>query len=187
MSWLFISIDGPSGIGKSTVSALLRSTLEGRGVPTVLTTEPSRSRLGEPARYGTHEYRGPASACLVAADRYRYLEREIRPAVRAGHVVICDRYVPSSLVLQRLDGADRSFLWAINQAADRPDLAVILTGDPARSHRRAARRGTYSRFQRGGLRLAVKENRLFLTVARGLCAAGRCFITMSGGTHLSRW
>lgn len=149
MSGRFISIDGPSGIGQSTVSALLRSALESRGVPTVLTAEPSASPLGDLARYGTHKYRGMALACLVAADRYWHLEREIRPALRLGRVVICDRYVPSSLVLQRLDGVDQPFLWSLNQAAERPALAVILTGEPERSYQRASQRGTYSRFQRG--------------------------------------
>lgn len=168
---LLVVIDGPSGIGKTTVSTLLHSELMTRGFPCVLTAQPSRSRVGEMARYGTREYRGLALACLVAADRYDQLDKEIRPALREGKLVICDRYVPSSLVLQQLDGVDPVFVSAINEYAERPDLTVILTGDPKRSRTRAARRGTYSRFQHGQ-RSAVRENQLYAETARRLSEDG---------------
>jgi dTMP kinase len=161
---LFVVIDGPSGIGKTTVSTLLHSELVTRGVPAVLTTEPSPSRLGELARYGTKEYRGLSLACLVTADRYHHLETVVRPALRAGSVVVCDRYVPSSLVLQQLDGVDLDFVSVLNQYADVPDLTVIFTGDPKRSRQRAEQRGTYSRFH-GGHQAAVREDRLYRQVA----------------------
>ncbi|MEU6071861.1 hypothetical protein ABZ864_47440 [Streptomyces sp. NPDC047082] len=45
-----------------------------------------------------------AMACLVAADRYHHLAQEIRPALQRGNVVLCDRYIASSLVLQVIDG-----------------------------------------------------------------------------------
>lgn len=64
---LLVTLDGPSGVGKTTVSALVRDRLAVTGVPVVLTTTPSSSSLGELARYGTHEFFGAALACLVAA------------------------------------------------------------------------------------------------------------------------
>jgi dTMP kinase len=167
----FLVIDGPSGIGKSTVSRLLQSELTTRDVPTLLTTQPSASKLGEMTRYSTRKYFGPALACLVAADRYHQQETVIRPALQAGKVVICDRYVPSSLVLQQLDGVDPRYVWALNQYADVPDLTVILTGDPKRSRRRAEQRGTYSRFH-GGHQTAVREDRLYREVTQQLQIAG---------------
>lgn len=47
---LLVTLDGPSGVGKTTVSGLIRDRLAAAGVPVVLTTTPSRSSLGELAR-----------------------------------------------------------------------------------------------------------------------------------------
>jgi dTMP kinase len=71
-SGLLVTLDGPSGVGKTTVSGLIRDRLATTGVPVVLTTTPSSSSLGELARHGTNEFFGPALACLVAADRYHH-------------------------------------------------------------------------------------------------------------------
>jgi dTMP kinase len=89
-----------------------------------------------------------AIACLVTADRYQRLDHDVRPALRGGSIVLCDRYVPTSLVLQRIDGVQPPFLLQLNQYADVPDLTVILTGDPEQLRARAHLRGTYSRFYR---------------------------------------
>lgn len=168
----FVVIDGPSGVGKSTVTALLGAQLAQRGLAVLTTKEPSRSRLGELARTGTEQYGGLALACLVTADRYHHLEQEIRPALAAGRIVLCDRYVPSSLVLQQMDGVDASFLWQLNQHTDTPDLTIILVGRPARSRARAHRRGIYSRFHRGPATAGVIEQRLYRDTAVMFAALG---------------
>ncbi|MFI1951459.1 hypothetical protein ACH437_06365 [Streptomyces xinghaiensis] len=62
-------LDGPGGVGKSTVTALLVQQLRGKGLPVYATREPSSSPLGELAHDGTEEYRGMSMACLIAADR----------------------------------------------------------------------------------------------------------------------
>jgi dTMP kinase len=69
--------------------------------------------------------------------------------VAAGRIVLCDRYVASSYVLQRMDGVPIEFIETINSAADIPDLAVLLITDPAVAARRIARRGSHSRFEAG--------------------------------------
>lgn len=65
---LLVTLDGPSGVGKTTVSGLIRDRLAAAGVPVVLTTTPSPSSLGELARHGTNQFFGAALTCLVAAD-----------------------------------------------------------------------------------------------------------------------
>jgi dTMP kinase len=144
---LFVSIDGPGGVGKSTLAAATARHLTACGLPAHLTREPSPTPLGEIIRSRTGTYRGMALACLVAGDRHHHLSSEIRPHRDAGQVVLCDRYLPSSFVLQRVDGIAWQVIAALNDGADLPDLAVILNADPAVIAGRLARRGGHSRFE----------------------------------------
>lgn len=146
---VFATIDGLGGAGKSTVTRQLEELLTARGYCTHITTQPSRSPLGELARHETDRYSGRALACLIAADRYHHLATEIRPKLAENTIVVCDRYVASSYVLQRMDGVPSEFIDAINAAADVPDLAVILTAHPATTAQRIQRRGAHSRFESG--------------------------------------
>lgn len=143
-----ITVDGPGGVGKSTAVRLVVETLRAAGVPVHSTTQPSRAPLGELARHGTDTYRGMALACLCAADRHHQLDSEIVPALREGQVVVCDRYVASSLVLQGLDGLSTEVVWQLNHGVYRPDLSVVLTGDPVVIDARLRARGGHSRFER---------------------------------------
>ncbi|ANN17243.1 dTMP kinase [Amycolatopsis orientalis] len=143
-----VTLDGPGGVGKTTVAALVAARLSDTGHCVHATSQPSRSTLGEIARHGTDTYQDMALACLCAADRHHQLATEILPALDAGAVVVCDRYLPSSLVLQGLDGIPSDTVWALNQGAYRPDLALVLTGDPVVIDQRLRARGGHSRFER---------------------------------------
>jgi dTMP kinase len=146
---IFVSIDGPGGVGKSTIAQLVGEQLTAWGRRVYSTAEPSRTPLGEMIRASTDTYRGMALACLVAGDRHHHLATEIRPQIHAGTIVISDRYLPSSLVLQRMDGVDQETIWQLNTGAEIPDLAVILNATPAVLTARLAQRGgTHSRFER---------------------------------------
>ena len=143
-----ITLDGSGGVGKSTAARLVAEMLTAAGVQVHATVQPSRAPLGELARHGTDIYRGMALACLCAADRHHQLATEIVPALREGQVVVCDRYVASSLVLQGLDGLSAEVVWQLNHDVYRPDLSVILTGDAAVIDARLRARGGHSRFER---------------------------------------
>lgn len=145
---VLITLDGPGGVGKSTATRLVVETLTAAGVPVHATTQPSRAPLGELARHGTDTYRGMALACLCAADRHHQLATEIVPALREGTLVVCDRYVASSLVLQGIDGLSAEVVWQLNHGVYRPDLSVILNGDPQVIDARLRARGGHSRFER---------------------------------------
>jgi dTMP kinase len=170
-SGLLVSIDGPGGVGKSTLTGQLAAQLARRGIPTHATTEPSPSPLGDFARHAPDRFHGLVLACLVAADRYHHLDTEIQPHLAAGQVVITDRYVPTSLVLQRVDGVDLDFIWQLNRHAPRPDLAVILRADPAVLTARLAARGAHTRFERTPGASEV-ESHLYQEAADQLQAAG---------------
>ncbi|WP_336159918.1 dTMP kinase [Amycolatopsis sp. VC5-11] len=146
---LFVTLDGPAGVGKTTNTRLVREYLGKRGYNVYATAEPSHGLLGETARHNTGTYRGYTLACMVAADRYHHIETEVRPHLKAGFIVVCDRYVASSYVLQRMDGVPLQFIEAINSAADRPDLAFILQAPPGVTAARVAARGAHDRFHSG--------------------------------------
>lgn len=144
---LFISIDGLSGAGKSTIVHHLAQMLVARGENVHITAEPSTGPIGALARELTETVTGHALACLYAADRYHHIDTEIRPHLHDGKTVVSDRYLPSGLVIQRFDGIDPTFLWQLNAEADRPDLAVILEADPDVIAQRLRERGPHNRFQ----------------------------------------
>jgi dTMP kinase len=146
-SGFFVTVDGPGGVGKSTVTALVGALLANLGAAVHITTQPSRTELGDHIRHGTRTYRGMALACLVAGDRHQQVHAEILPALHRGAVVLCDRYIPSSLVLQRLDGVAFHTIWKLNAGLPIPDLSVILTGNPDVIACRLHERGGHSRFE----------------------------------------
>ena len=143
---MFITIDGPSGVGKSTTIQALHQELTARGIPVHRTAEPTTSDLGRFIRAHFSHIRGHALACLVAADRYEHVAQEIRPRLSAGDTVISDRYLASTLVMQQLDGVPLKFLLDLNANVLMPDLAVILTAAPALIADRISARGPRNRF-----------------------------------------
>lgn len=172
MPGVFVSVDGPSGVGVSTTVRALGERLRTAGVPLHLTSEPSETDIGALARARVHvDTSGPALACLFAADRYQRLEAEIRPRLAAGDVVVSDRYVPTGLVMQRLDGVELDFLQAINALTDPPDLAVILTADPDKIAERLQRGGLRSRYH-SRPDVSVQETALYRDASLALAAAG---------------
>ena len=145
---LFVSVDGPGGAGKTTIVRHLAQLLVAEGHQVHVTAEPSSSPIGKLAVDLTPTVTGRALACLYAADRYHHIETEVTPFLKAGHLVISDRYVASGLVVQRFDDVDPDFLWQLNKEAERPHLAVILDADPDVIAERLEARGPHNRFQR---------------------------------------
>lgn len=167
-----MTLHGPSGVGKTTCSQHLRNILLQVGFPATCTTQPSASPIGALARSGTHTFHGLALSCLVAADRYHHIATVIEPELKAGRVVVCDRYVPSAFVLDRLDGVPREFIADLYRYARPADLAVFLFADPEVCLRRAQTRGVYSRFHHDRLAAAERESTLFTEAAEQTRASG---------------
>lgn len=159
---LFVTIDGPSGVGKTTVAELLREQLLSEGRAVTNTTTPSSSVIGQLARHGTNNIRGTALSCLVAADRYHHQSSVVEPALLRGEIVLCDRFVPSSLVLDVIDGVEREYAYGLYSRIAIPDLAIVLMGDPALCSTRAASRGIYSRFHSLDINERAREREEYL-------------------------
>jgi dTMP kinase len=145
---LFITFEGLDGCGKSTQMELLADGLRERGYVVLVTREPGGTPLGESIRRLLLDpvHRGMsarAEALLYAAARAHLVQRVIRPALDDGQVVLCDRYLDSSLAYQgygRSLGTDDIMtlnVWATECLF--PDLTLFLDLDDVfRSSRVAA-------------------------------------------------
>lgn len=136
-----IVLEGMDGSGTTTQLELVSSSLRAAGHRVVTTREPTTGPVGRFLRSALQgqltDQEGQAvvldwsaMALLFAADRVDHVEREIRPALESGAIVLSDRYDLSSLLYQSLtsplgEGA-LPWLRAINAQARRPDLTIVL-------------------------------------------------------------
>jgi dTMP kinase len=135
MAGKFITFEGGEGAGKSTQAALLARRLSSMGIGVLLTREPGGSPGAEIIRHvllsGAARRFGPdAEALLFAAARADHLDTAIKPALRSGQWVICDRFLDSTRVYQGLVGkVDLPFIKGLEKltvGAASPDLTLIL-------------------------------------------------------------
>ena len=139
MQGLFITVEGPDGSGKTSLVKNLSQQLEKiLKVPLLTTREPGGSEIAEKIREviidpGHQKMDDRTEALLFAAGRRQHVTEKIRPALEAGQVVLCDRFVDSSIAYQ---GAGREIgveeVASINQFATEnltPDLTLYLDID----------------------------------------------------------
>ncbi|ACS89216.1 MULTISPECIES: dTMP kinase [Thermococcus] len=134
---IFIVLEGIDGAGKSTQAKMLAKWFENRGYEVVLTKEPTDTAFGKLIRrlvlIGGKEgiidgarISKEAEALLFAADRAEHVKKLIEPSIKAGKVVISDRYFYSSLAYQWARGLDLNWLINLNAFAPRADLVILL-------------------------------------------------------------
>lgn len=97
---MFIVIEGPDGSGKTTLARALADRWKG-----MYTFEPTDEPLGSLARWYAKEGRYEEALRGFLADRFQHIEEVVAPALAEGQVVICDRYMISTLVYQLIPGA----------------------------------------------------------------------------------
>ena len=141
----FITFEGCEGSGKSTQLRLLSRKLEDMGVDFILTREPGGSDIAEQIRKIILDGKNTAmcdecEALLYAAARIQHLKEIVGPALERGTLVICDRYVDSSLAYQGIArGLGEKFVEDINAYAlseFTPDLTVFLNISPSAAFER---------------------------------------------------
>ncbi|MEK5040588.1 dTMP kinase [Sporosarcina sp. FSL K6-3457] len=136
---IFITFEGPEGAGKTTVIAELYNRLKDEGRNVILTREPGGIRIAEKIREiildnNHQEMDAKTEALLYAAARRQHLAEKVMPALCEGYIVLCDRFVDSSLAYQghgRGLGIDE--VLSINEFAIgdmMPDLTIFFDIDP---------------------------------------------------------
>lgn len=132
----FITLEGCDGCGKSTQLALLSAYLKERGIAHLFTREPGGSKIAEEIRAmilnkDNKEMTDSCEALLYAAARVQHLEEKVLPALNAGMLVICDRYIDSSYAYQgEARGLGYEAVKEINRYATLPDLTIFLDVAP---------------------------------------------------------
>ncbi len=143
---LFIAFEGVEGAGKGTQIELARAHVESRGHEVIVTREPGGTALGDRLRDAVldpaaGEVDPRAEALLFAAGRAQHVVDVIRPALAEGKVVLCDRYVDSSVAYQGSGrGLGEQDVLTLNAWATQglfPDLTILLDLDPAAGLERA--------------------------------------------------
>ena len=145
MKGKFITFEGCEGSGKSTQLRLLSEYLTARGVDFIMTREPGGSGISEDIRKiilngKNTEMCDECEALLYAAARIQHLKQTVAPALDCGKLVICDRYVHSSLAYQGYArGLGTEYIEDINKIAlekFNPDLTVFLDISPTDAFKR---------------------------------------------------
>ncbi|MEK7209258.1 MAG: dTMP kinase [Patescibacteria group bacterium] len=145
----FIVIDGGDGVGKGAAIEFLKEKFAGQ--PVIFTREPGATAAGERLREillaDTSSFNPLFELLLFAADRVDHLTRIVRPALRAGHNVVCDRFAGSTFAYQIVANqcSDLRPIFQILHdyilADTKPDLYLILDLDPKIAARRIKSRG----------------------------------------------
>ena len=140
---IFIVIEGLDGSGKTTQANFLTRKLE-KTQKVLLTAEPSLGKIGtfirEDCLYEDKRLPIEAEALLFAADRIEHINNEVKPALDEGKLVICDRYIYSSLAYQGSSGLSLDWIKTINARALQPDFSIFIDVAPEKVIERLQRK-----------------------------------------------
>lgn len=144
---IFITVDGPNGAGKSHFIEQLTNKIK-QYCPVFLTKEPSPTQFGDFVRRYEHHLTSLSYAQLIWSDRYFHVENFVVPELKTGKVVISDRYIESSFVLQGFDGLTANEIWEMNKDFIIPDISIILLATPTLLEERLSARSFLTPYER---------------------------------------
>lgn len=166
----FITFEGSDGSGKSTQIDLLRQALQMNGFKVKMFREPGGNDISEAIRdiVKNPKFKDMCSETelmLMSAARAQLVRQNIKPALAAGEIVLCDRFFHSTIVYQGFGrGLDQTYIKASIQFTvedTTPDVTFILYLTPEEVERRRKDRGTTDRIEAAGKEFATRVDEGF--------------------------
>lgn len=169
---LFITFEGADGCGKTTQIELLDKYLQEKGFKTLVTREPGAKGLGEKLREILLNYDGEVSpnceSFLFLADRAQHVDCVIKPALKKGIIVLCDRHTDSTVAYQgygrELDIEQIKNLNKIAVNGLKPDLTIVFDIDIETSMQRVGK--TKDRMESAGTEFFNRVRNGYLAIAK---------------------
>ncbi len=157
---MFITFEGIDGSGKTTQINLLKNWFEKKGYDVLITSEPTNEEVGKILRKRLKEKtHGWVEALLFAADRALHCEKTINPNLNK--IVICDRYVHSSLAYQSAEGVDKEWIKCLNKMFPEPDIIIYIDIKPETAMKRIkSRKKETEKYEQENFLRKVRENYL---------------------------
>ncbi len=173
MKGLFITVEGGDGAGKSTQINNINSYFVDRGYDVVHSREPGGTRISEELRSIVLSKEYAEMECetemlIYAAARAQHVREFILPALASGKVVICDRYVDSSIAYQGYGRELGEIVRIVNEFAidgRMPDITFWLDIDPKEGKARASKTGDLDRLEREELDFHYKTREGFRRIS----------------------
>ena len=156
----FVTFEGCEGCGQSTQVRLFKEYLTKQGIPHIFTREPGGEKISEEIRRilldaNNAEMTSECEALLYAASRVQHLSDRVEPALAAGKLVVCDRYVDSSLAYQgHARGLGMEFVSNINAYALEkytPDVTIFIDLTPEAAFQRKHGADKNDRLEQAGM------------------------------------
>ena len=156
----FITFEGCDGCGKSTQLKMFNEYLTKENIPHIFTREPGGGKISEAIREillngKNSEMTDECEALLYAASRVQHLSDRVEPALAEGKLVICDRYVDSSLAYQaHARGLGEDFITKINAFALEkylPDVTIFIDLTPEAAFLRKKGADDNDRLEQAGM------------------------------------
>jgi dTMP kinase len=148
MHGLFVTFEGIDGSGKTTVANLVADYLRQQGLPVLLTSEPNTTYIKQ-FLMTVNERTAWTETFLFLADRAEHVAKVIRPALQRGEIVLCDRFIDSTIAYQGFGlGLPVDLLMQFNYTATgglAPNLTILLDIDPEIGLRRSQRKTIFER------------------------------------------
>ena len=169
---LFITFEGADGCGKTTQIELLDKYLREKGFDTLLTREPGAKGLGVKLREILLNYDGEVSpvaeSFLFLADRAQHVDCIIKPALKEGKIILCDRHTDSTVAYQgygrNLDLDRINYLNNIATSGLKPDLTIVFDVDVETSLSRVG--GSKDRMESAGVEFFNRVRNGYLEIAK---------------------
>ena len=177
---LFVTFEGIEGSGKSYQSRKLYKSIKQRKIPAILTREPGGTEGAEKIRkIILEDYFYPDSklrfnkytdTLLYLAARNEHIKNKIKPAISRSKIIICDRFIDSTLAYQVYGkGVNKALVDSVHKhilGSIKPDLTFILKVNISKALERLKKRKKKNRYDKFSKYFYIKAQNAFIKIAR---------------------